>query len=328
MDFKTLLKRTQPIVFNTFSNARKKEKVAQQYLIKGENGTPTLETALFLAKSLLCEDNDDFACSSCPTCKRFDEGNYSDFILLNAKTNVLKVADIEALENRFSSSSLEKNGKMIYIIHHVENMNRESINALLKFLEEPSDNIYAFLTTENEEKVLPTILSRCQHLKLLPISKNEIINNALELGISNEDAELLSNFSSEVNSLNEIISGETYSICKEVLMGYLTSLSVSLKNGYYYIQKEGITKIKTKEQVRLFIDMLSVIFKDMLQVELGLKSSLPAFTSLLNNISNKIEDKSSCYKEIMFTRGRIELNVTVSLILEHIAYSIIKGGKK
>lgn len=327
MDFKTLLEKTQPIVFNTFYNARRNNKVAQQYLIKGENGTPTLETALFLAKSLICENEEEFACSSCSTCKRFDEGNYADFILLNAKVNVLKVADIESLENRFSSSSLEKSGKMIYIIHHVENMNRESINALLKFLEEPSDNIYAFLTTENEEKVLPTILSRCQHLKLLPISKDEIVSSALDMGIQNEDAELLSNFSSEASSLKEIIESESYTICKEVLMGYLNALSISLKNGYYYIQKEGIVKIKSKEHIRLFIDMLSVVFKDMLQVDLGLKSSLPSLNELLSNISKKINDKSLCYKEIMFTRGRIELNVTVSLILEHIAYSICKGGK-
>ena len=60
MDFKTLLEKTQPIVFNTFYNARRNNKVAQQYLIKGENGTPTLETALFLAKSLICENEEEF----------------------------------------------------------------------------------------------------------------------------------------------------------------------------------------------------------------------------------------------------------------------------
>lgn len=326
MDYKSFLENTQPIVYKTFSNARKNNKVAQQYLIKGAMGTPTLETALFLAKSLLCESDDTFACSTCPTCKRFENGNYADFILLDAKSNVLKVADIEALESRFSSSSLEKSGKMIYIIHHVENMNRESINALLKFLEEPSDNIYAFLTSENEEKVLPTILSRCQHLKLLPVVKEDLLSVAKNDGIKDEDAEILSCFSSEISSLNKTLNSEAYEICKNVLLDYLSSLTFSLKNGYYYMQKEGITKIKSKEQVRLFIDMLSVIFKDMLNMDLGLKSSLPSLKDKLIKISSHIKDKESCYKEIMFTRGRIELNVTVSLILEHIALSICKGG--
>lgn len=327
MDFKEILQNEEPLVYNTFFNARKSNKVSQQYLIKGEPGTPTLETALFLAKSLLCEESDDFACCSCKTCKRFDEGNYSDFILLNAKTNILKVADIENLEKRFSSSSLEKNGKMIYIIHHVENMNRESINALLKFLEEPNDNIYAFLTTENEEKVLPTILSRCQHLKLFPLPKKTIKNKALEANISLEDSELLSNFSSDINSLIDTLNSETYITCKEVLLEYLKKCNISLQNGYYYMQKTGIIKIKTKEQIRLFLDMLAVVFKDMLQVELGIESSLPSLKDLLNNVSNKISNKSLCYKEIMFTRGRIELNVTISLILEHITYFICKGEK-
>ena len=93
MDFKSFLEKTQPIVYSTFSNAKKNNKVSQQYLIKGENGTPTLETALFLAKSLLCEENDIFACDNCPTCIRFDEGNYADLLILNAKTNNLKVKE-------------------------------------------------------------------------------------------------------------------------------------------------------------------------------------------------------------------------------------------
>ena len=326
MSFKSFLELHQPLVYSTFSNARKQNKVSQQYLIKGENGTPTLETALFLAKSLLCEEDDVFACDNCPTCIRFDDGNYADLIILNAKTNVLKVSDIESLENRFSSSSLEKSGKLIYIIHQVENMNRESINALLKFLEEPSENIYAFLTTENETKVLPTILSRCQHLKLLPIPRDQVSKKAVDLGLSQDDAELLSFFTSEPSSVAELVESETYLTCKTVLIDYLQSLTTSLKEGYYYIQREGITKIKTKEQIRLFIDMLSLVFKDLLNVELGLKSALPSLDVLLIPLNSKIKNKEECYKEIMFTRGRVELNVTVSLILEHLAFSIIKLG--
>ncbi len=326
MNFEEYLKNKQPLVYSTFLNAKRNNKIAQAYLIKGESGAPTLETAKYLAKSLICKHSDTFACNECDECKRFDSQNYTDLIILNAQTEALKVADIDELEKRFSTSSMEKGGKMIYIIHHVENMNRESVNALLKFLEEPNENIYAFLTTENETKVLPTILSRCQHLKLISLSKREIINEAKKEGISEDDAELLANFSNEINSLVNLSQSETYLLVKGVFIDYLDALSKSLSEGYYYIQREAITKIKTKEQIRLFVDMLSILFKDMLNVQMGMESLLPSLESFTKKISSYIVNKSYCYNEIMFTRGRIELNITVSLLLEHLGYIIYKGA--
>ena len=101
MDYKSFLENTQPIVYKTFSNARVNKKVAQQYLIKGAPGTPTLETALFLAKSLLCEDDDVFACSTCPTCKRFENGksNRRMDIFLCFQANIKHILDISIIFN-------------------------------------------------------------------------------------------------------------------------------------------------------------------------------------------------------------------------------------
>lgn len=328
MSFKDYLKAQQPLVYQTFYNARKKNILSHAYLIKGDSGSPTLQTAKYLAKSLLCESGEVFACDICDNCKRFSEDNYSDFVLLNAQKNSLKVADIDSLTKRFSETSLESKGIMIYIIHHVENMNRESTNALLKFLEEPKDNIFAFLTTENEAKVLPTILSRCQHLKLLPPKKSEVLNEIItKENINKLDAELLVNFASETSSLKELLNDETYLSVKNIFINYLKNLSDSLLNGYYYLQKEAITTIKTKEQIRLFIDMLAATFKEIIYKDFSLNNNLTELNAYLESISKQIIDKENVYKQIMFTRGHIELNVTISLIIEHIGFIIAKGGK-
>ncbi len=327
MNFEQYLKEQQPLVYNTFLHARKNNTLAHAYLIKGETGSPILKTAKFLAKSLICDEDSVFACEKCANCLRFEEGNYSDFLILNAQKENLKVGDIENLTKRFSETSIESKGIMVYIIHHVENMNRESINALLKFLEEPKDNIFAFLTTENETKVLPTILSRCQHLKLLPVEKNSIIQNVINQGIDSLDAELLVNFATEETSLINFANDETYKLVKDVFVNYLKNLSDSLLNGYYYLQKEAITIIKSKEQIRLFIDMLANAFKDMMLIDLQMEPSLKCLSDYLKNIAKNIKNKEECYKNIMFTRGRIELNVTISLIIEHIGYIIVKGGE-
>ena len=327
MSFEEYLKDKQHVVYETFLNAYKQDKISQAYLIKGEYGSPTLEVAKYLAKSLICENATPFACEDCSYCHRFEQGNYSDFILLDAQKESLKVIDIENLEKRFIQKSLEKAGKLIYIIHHVENMNRESINALLKFLEEPMENIYAFLTTENEAKVLPTILSRCQHLKLLSSTKEDIRKEMLKLGLDQEDLDLLSSYGSNEKSLLAMKESENYKNVKETLLKYLRELSTSLDAGYYYMQKEGILKIKGKEDTRLFIDLLAKVFKEMLNLSYNIPLEMKALEVQIMSIKEKINNIEDCYKEIMFTRGRIELNVNTSLILEHIAYFITKGGK-
>ena len=116
MDFKKYLQENQPFVFNIFSNALKTNKVAQSYLIKGNESAPVLECAKYLSKTLIC-DEEDFACDSCLSCIRFDEGNYSDFKLLDASKQTIKVKDIEELQEFLSSSSLESKKKKIYIIN-------------------------------------------------------------------------------------------------------------------------------------------------------------------------------------------------------------------
>lgn len=328
MKFEDYLKEHQKILYNTFLHARLNHRESQAYLIKGDVGTPTLECAKFLAKSLICDSNKPFACNECAACKRFDEGNYSDFILLNAQKDSLKVADIDELRNKFASSSLESKAKMIYIIHHVENMNRESINALLKFLEEPGENIFAFLTTENESKVLETILSRCQHLKLLPNDKNIMINDVINLGIDKEDAYLLANFAKEENTLINMSKDETYLFIKDIFKNYIISLSDSLLEGYYYLQKVAIVNIKTKEQIRLFIDMLAFFFKELMYKKINIKTESNIMLDYQDAIIKQVDNLENIYKEIMFTRGRIELNVTISLIIEHLGFIISQGGKQ
>ena len=73
-------------------------------------------------------------------------------------------------------------------------MTLDATNSLLKFLEEPPANTYAILTTLNKFYILPTIISRCEVINFSLLDQKELINNAINLNVSKEDAELLSFF--------------------------------------------------------------------------------------------------------------------------------------
>ena len=326
MKYDEYLEKYQPFIYNTFINSLKFNKVSQAYLIKGSDGTPTLDIALFLAKTLICEEPSPLACSSCLNCIRFEEGNYADFMLIDGSKNTIKVGDIENLQKFLSSSSLEKQGKKIYIINCLENANKEAVNALLKTLEEPSSSVYAFITTQNEAKILPTIISRCQILSLLPINKSIVKQNAINEGVLLEDADILSYFYCDVEVIKQKSEEENYKEQKKLLYETLNALTISSEEAIYYAQTNLIKKIKTKEDARLYIDLLSIAFKDILHIQNNQPLVLEGAKEQIDNLSKKYKNISSIYLEIMLSRGQIEDNVNLSLLLQHIFIYIRKDG--
>lgn len=327
MSFKEYLKNNQRIVYSTFASSIKANRLSHAYLIKGNEGAPLLETALFLAKSLICPHADPLACEECLTCIRFDEGNYADFKLLNGQEKNIKVSDIEELQAFFQNTPSEKSKKMIYIIHALENSNKESLNALLKFLEEPQENVYAFITTYNEEKLLPTILSRAQHLKLLPLKKGELIQKVENEGISKDDAEILSNLYGNVETIVSIGSSKTYIEIKNLAFDTLDALQKDTKEALFFLENNALNKLKDKVNARLYLDILSCAFKDILNIQLNLPIIIESQKDLFNSLAKKLKNVDSIYKEIMLTRGKIELNVNIALLLEHIFIYIYEGEK-
>ena len=326
MKYDEYLEKYQPFIYNTFINSLKFNKVSQAYLIKGSDGTPTLDIALFLAKTLICEEPSPFACSSCLNCIRFEEGNYADFMLIDGSKNTIKVGDIENLQKFLASSSLEKQGKKIYIINRLENANKEAVNALLKTLEEPSSSVYAFITTQNEAKLLPTIISRCQILSLLPINKTIVKQNAINEGVLLEDADILSYFYCDVEVIKQKSEEENYKEQKKLLYETLNALTISSEEAIYYAQTNLIKNIKTKEDARLYIDLLSIAFKDILHIQNNQPLVLEGAKEQIDTLSKKYKNISSIYLEIMLSRGQIEDNVNLSLLLQHIFIYIRKEG--
>ena len=326
MKYDEYLEKYQPFIYNTFINSLKFNKVSQAYLIKGSDGTPTLDIALFLAKTLICEEPSPLACSSCLNCIRFEEGNYADFMLIDGSKNTIKVGDIENLQKFLASSSLEKQGKKIYIINCLENANKEAVNALLKTLEEPSSSVYAFITTQNEAKILPTIISRCQILSLLPINKSIVKQNAINEGVLLEDADILSYFYCDVEVIKQKSEEENYKEQKKLLYETLNALTISSEEAIYYAQTNLIKNIKTKEDARLYIDLLSIAFKDILHIQNNQPLVLEGAKEQIDTLSKKYKNISEIYLEIMLSRGQIEDNVNLSLLLQHIFIYIRKEG--
>lgn len=324
MHYETYLKSYQKVLYQTFKNALEKNQVSHAYLLVGEEGIPLLPIAQYLAKSLVCDHPTPFACEECFTCLRMEEGNYADFLLLNGKEKTIKKEEIQALETLFEKTAIEEKGKMIYIIHLVENMTVEAVNSLLKFLEEPASNIYAFLTTENELKVLPTIVSRAQRIPLKKIPQEDVIAQAEAQGLTSEDAEILSFYHNDVEIMKEQAQDTLYLQVKQDVLGYLQALAKSKDASIYYIEKEVIPNYKSKEDIRFFLDILVIFLQEILSYQEKSVTYLKSYDSLLESLK-ELKGVENSLLEAMNVRGKLDLNINPSLILDHIAIKIAKG---
>ena len=323
------LEENQPIIYKTFVNAFKNHTLSHAYLLVGNPGTPLYEVAQYLAKSILCDDPSPLACNNCITCMRIDSDNYPDIIKLDGSKTIIKKEDVLNIENRFEKTAFETKGIMIYIVNQVENMRVEAVNSMLKFLEEPESEIYAFLTTNNVSNILPTIVSRCQVLPLISMPRDKVIRDAQGLLVEQDDAELLSYFYNDGELIYDFLMDEeesdNYKEAKKALNGLLDVMSGgNRKDVVYYSQTNIVPLIKTKEELRFFVDLLSQVYEDVLNVQLNREISLKFYEEILRNLSTKLPHVQSSLVEILKTRNVINLNVNIGLLIDHLIINLMK----
>ena len=324
MQIETYLEKYQPAIYKTFVNALRRDKLSHAYLLSGAPGMPLKDIAMYLAKSILCDDRHPLACNNCITCMRIDEGNYADILVFGDDGNKIKKGDVDRIISNFDKTALEDKGIMIYILNGVETMTNSAVNALLKFLEEPGKNIYAFLTTENESKVLPTILSRTQVLKLKPINQQTVINEAINDGVMEDDAQILSGFYNDTETIKKTIESPVYQSAKTALDDQLNALLISPSDAVFTCEKLVIPVIKTPDAARFYIRMLILVFQDLVNLKAGGEIVLKYYETILNELAGKLSHLDKSLLMIMSAMSKLDLNVNVALLLDHIIYEITK----
>jgi DNA polymerase-3 subunit delta' len=325
MKFGEYLEKNQPLVYKTFTNAVATNRVSHAYLLSGEAGAPLKETALFLAQSLLCDKPNPLACESCRTCLRIEHGNYADFLLLDGENGTIKKDEIQDIVGNFTRTPLESKGIMIYIINLAENMTPEAINSLLKFLEEPTKNTYAILTTENEARVLPTIVSRCETIRMVLAPREEVIAEAKEEGAAEDDAELLSYFCNSGALLAKEAKKADYRDAKASFEVTLQALNGTSAEAVFAFENEIIPSLSSKEDARYFLDMLALAFKDAIAQKEKQRIVLASYAKLIVPLAEKLPTLEENLLEIMKVRSQLDLNISISLLLEHLIHAIARS---
>lgn len=153
----------QEAIAQTLTSAILQDRIAPAYLFTGPRGTGKTSSARIFAKSLNCISTDTptpTPCGKCNVCHEIARGSTLDVIEIDAASNT-GVDNIRDLIERAQFAPVQCRYK-VYVIDEVHMLSTQAFNALLKTLEEPPDRVVFVLATTDPQRVLPTIISRCQ----------------------------------------------------------------------------------------------------------------------------------------------------------------------
>ena len=268
MGNKSLIKQN---FINYIDNFILNNKISHAYLIEVDNYDEDLRYIYDFIKMILLNCEYEKIDNNNDIIKQIDSNNYPDIRVISTDTSIIKKSQLLELQEEYNNKSLLDN-KRIYIILEAEKLNDSAANTMLKFLEEPEDDIIAFLITNNRYHVINTLLSRCQVLS--------IKENSFDLEYDDNFIELLNSI---VNPNNFFINYKDFSnnifIDKEVtknlfikventILGYLESKYT--KNKY----DETIINILDKKEEKELLRIISVIEDELPKLEFNVNFKL------------------------------------------------------
>ena len=161
-------------------------RLAHAMLIAGAGGAGKMRLALELAQILNCETGGG-PCGECRQCSRIAASKHADVRVIGAPGQAVKIEEMRELQQDAALVPYEGRNR-VFIIDGAERMTGEAANCLLKTLEEPPDNVYLLLLTQQPAALLPTVRSRCRLVELRPVAASLIEDMLTEGGANPETA--------------------------------------------------------------------------------------------------------------------------------------------
>ena len=248
-------------------------KISHSYLIEVDDYDSDFEFVLSFVKMIICNISyEDTFKSNDIRIVQINDHNYPDIKVIEPDGTQIKKNQLLELQKDYSNKSLI-NGKRIYIIKMAEKLNVYSANTMLKFLEEPEENIIAILLTDNRYHVIDTIISRCQILSLkennLFLDQNDELLELLDCVVHPNKFFVKYNYF--VNNIIEDknVAKERFVSIEEIIIYYLN---------YYYKATDGLDSkiINILEDVdnNNLLKYLSIIEEELLKLDYNINYKL------------------------------------------------------
>lgn len=294
------------------------DKINHSYLFEGPEGIGKKKIAIEFAKEILCTGLDG-PCGECSSCIKIETNNHPDFNLIEPDKGIIRKSQIDEVVEGAWTAPFESS-KKIYVINDSHLMNVESMNGLLKTLEEPPKFMVMILISHDSKKLLPTIISRCQRMTFNPIIESKIVKYLLETkNLDKKRAEFIGSLSLGSLMLAEyILEDENFLINRDKLI----KLIGELKMGNRIMAYMGHEMLKEDEDnLNLLLDFMIYWFRDLAiyketrdnKIIINKDKEKEISEQSLNMSFSEIND---IIENIGMTKKNIRANVNLDLSLE------------
>lgn len=294
------------------------------YLLTGPEGVGRRTLALRLAQAINClkPPAPGEPCRACRACQTIERMQHPDLSVLQGAGSggVFVVDQVRELLHSLSLAPYEGRYRVV-ILERFENAHPSASNALLKTLEEPPPQVLMILTAESAESLLPTIVSRCEVIRLRPLSLEQVCQGLQDRWeLPPERARLLAHLSAGRPGYALHLEGgpERLEQRQAWLNEHLSLLSASRRERFVYTAR--LAKEKDKETLRLVLQTWLTFWRDVLLRAAGAATPLVNldFTEQVERLALEtgLEQARAVLAAIERTLTRIDRNVNTQLALE------------
>ena len=298
------------------------------YIFEGERGGGSLEAAKLFANALVCVKKETTPCGSCISCTLAKAGNHPDIQIVapaKDKKNILVDQIREVL-----TDSLKKpyeDGKKVYIVTYGDDMNEQAQNAFLKLLEEPPEYAVFVILAENTASLLPTVRSRCEIIKFLPVSE-EKIKEILKIGYPDiKNADFLARYAmGNIEKAKKLASDEGFMPLRSGALDMLYRLlSENIAESYDVAEFAELNKADAETVLCLWLDFLRDIM--LIQNDGGKYAVNTDYYDKLHGLACRIDEKKTvtAVNEVIKAQEMLDRYVNLRTLILSMAFRIKKG---
>ena len=291
---------SQEIVTKLLLNSIMTNKLSQAYLFVCDDIDYIYEYAKNFIKEIIKMSNLDEKTLN-NIYKKIDNEEYNEVKIVKTDGQFIKKEQLIELQNSVLNKPVEAN-KIVYIIKSAEKLNSSSANSILKFLEEPEDDIIAILLTNNLNMIMPTIKSRCQILNFKNVSN--LLNEENKL----KDVLYLEN---KTNEELEILINSSIEVVK--------SLEKKKLNTLIYEKDLLIEKFKDNNEILFLFNFLIYLYMDSLYKKLNKNIKyMNEYEEILDLVvkNNEINDIITKVNLLEILKNNVKSNVNSKLIFD------------
>lgn len=316
-------KENQEIPYKILKNSVEKKKISHAYLFISNGYPKVLDFAKSFAKYLLCPNNyvNNSKCTKCNQCENIDNNVFTEVKIIEPDGLWIKKEQLMELQEEFNKKAI-MSSKKVYIINHAECLNPNSANSILKFLEEPEDNIVAILIVDNKYQLLDTITSRCQIIALNKITDNE--KNEYKQDAQTFIALLVSTTQEEI----DLYSSSDYFDMTEAALNFINQYEKKGKDILLETTMLFHKKFTNRNEMVYAFTIFILYYKDILNMMCH--HNIEIFKNKENEMSKIIEKNDSTsiimkINKIVEAKEKVLLNANTSLLLDKLVIDM-EGG--